>query len=347
VRIVPSDLAAVHAVLRAIRIDLKAAPPGLVLVACSGGPDSLALAGALAEVSKKQARAAGAVIIDHGLQPGSAEIAELAAAKCRELGLGPVVVRRVKLAQGQGDGPEAVSREARYGAFAEVVAEHGAAAVLLGHSLDDQAETVLLGLARGSGVRSLAGMSSQRGLYRRPFLSLPRETLALAADYWQLDPWQDPHNRDPRYQRVRVRDTILPLLEEQLGPGIVSGLARTARLARADADALDALAQSKWEVWLSGSTFKDRVLDREDESLPIDLLAPLPQALRTRLVRIWLSEIRPSLGALSSLHLLQIDRFIADWRGQGAVALPSNTSVSRVRGHLTLEAGKPDLIALS
>ena len=210
---------------------------GLVLVALSGGPDSLALAAATAFEARGRA---GAVIVDHGLQDGSAATAERAAEQARALGLDPVRVVRVQV--GTDGGPEAAARTARYEALDAVAGELGAAAVLLGHTLDDQAETVLLGLARGSGAASLQGMAPEAGLYRRPLLGIRRQTTVQACADAGLEPWDDPQNADPGFTRVRVRQTVMPLLETELGPGVAEALARTAEQLREDSEALDAFA---------------------------------------------------------------------------------------------------------
>ncbi|WP_129339874.1 tRNA lysidine(34) synthetase TilS, partial [Cellulomonas endophytica] len=240
---------AVAAVRTAVRRGLADLPPGgLVLVACSGGADSLALAAATAFVAERSRRRgpapglrAGAVVVDHGLQAGSAAVAARAAEACRGLGLDPVEVVAVDVAPV--GGPEGAARAARHAALADAAARHGAAAVLLGHTLDDQAEGVLLGLARGSGPRSLAGMPARRGVLRRPLLGLRRSQTAAACTALGLEPWQDPTNAPgpgaPR--RSRVRGEVLPVLEAVLGPGVVPALARSADASREAADALDAL----------------------------------------------------------------------------------------------------------
>ncbi|UNS98223.1 tRNA lysidine(34) synthetase TilS [Streptomyces tubbatahanensis] len=216
--------------------------PPLVLVACSGGADSMALASALAFEAPRLGVRAGGVTVDHGLQAGSAERAEDVAARLTDLGLAPVESVAVRIAR-TSTGPEAAAREARYAALDEVAERHGAAAVLLGHTRDDQAETVLLGLARGSGTRSLSGMaavSGPQGRYRRPFLGVDRQTTRKACMVQSLPVWDDPHNADPAYTRSRVRHEALPALEKALGKGVIEALARTAQLSRDDADALDA-----------------------------------------------------------------------------------------------------------
>ena len=235
---------AVAEVRRAVRRGLDGLTAGdLVLAACSGGADSLALAAALAHEAPRQQLRAGGVTVDHGLQPGSAERARRVAAVLAGLGLDPVEAVPVTVAAGPGaGGPEAAARGARYQALDEVARHTGAGAILLGHSMDDQAETVLLGLARGSGARSLAGMPSARGHYRRPLLGVRRATLRVACDALGLRPWDDPHNADPAYARARVRHQALPALETALGPGVAQALARTAGQLRTDAEALDELA---------------------------------------------------------------------------------------------------------
>ena len=235
-------VAEVRAAVRGCLADLAAGE--LVLVACSGGADSLALAAATAFAAPRLGLRAGAVTVDHGLQPRSAERAAKVAALLGELGLDPVRSAAVTVPQaGPGaKGPEAAARVARYGALDAAAAEYGAAAVLLGHTLDDQAETVLLGLARGSGGRSLAGMPARRGPYRRPLLAVRRAATAAACAELGLEPWQDPHNADFRFARARVRHQVMPALEAALGPGVAEALARTAGQLRADAECLDDLA---------------------------------------------------------------------------------------------------------
>jgi tRNA(Ile)-lysidine synthase len=234
-------VAAVRVAVRRSVADL--APGSRILVACSGGADSTALAAATAFEAPRAGLQAGAVTVDHGLQPGSDQRAMAVADVLRGLGLRPVEAVRINVT-GPG-GPEAAARRGRYAALDEAAHRLGACAVLLGHTKDDQAETVLLGLARGSGARSLAGMpprSAGGGRYRRPLLALTRSTTEAACEAEGLRPWADPHNSDPSYARSRVRHQVLPVLERELGPGVAAALARTADLLRDDADALDAWA---------------------------------------------------------------------------------------------------------
>lgn len=314
---------------RAVRESLAGLPPGsLALVALSGGPDSLALAAAAGFEAPRLGLRAGAVIVDHGLQVGSAEVAERAAEAARALGLEPVLVERVNVG-GEG-GPEGAAREARYAALESAAARRGAAAVLLGHSLDDQAETVLLGLARGSGTLSIAGMAAVAGLYRRPLLGLRRAALAQACADQGLEPWHDPHNDDERFARVRVRRSILPHLEEHLDAGIVEALARTAAIARDDAEALDQMVDEVAEELVE--------LAEGGCSLPVAWLVANPAALRNRVIRL---VARSEFGvSLSRTHTLEVARLATDWHGQGPVHLPG-IRVERISGHLVFSAAEP------
>lgn len=312
-----------------------ARPAPLVLVALSGGPDSLALAAATAFEAPRAGLRAGAVVVDHGLQSGSDAVAERAAEQARELGLDPVRVVRVEVARGLVStgstsgvrstggvggvgstggvgGPEAASRDARYAALSAAARELGATAVLLGHTLDDQAETVLLGLARGSGAASLQGMAAVSGLYRRPLLGIRRSTTVQACADAALEPWDDPHNLDPTYTRVRVRRSVLPVLESELGPGVAEALARTAEQLREDADALDHMAEEVAEDVVE--------LEEAGLSLGVAALTANPPALRQRLIRLAVaSEFHV---ALSRAQTLEVARLVTDWHGQGPLDLP-------------------------
>jgi tRNA(Ile)-lysidine synthase len=286
----------------------------LVLVGVSGGADSLALAAATGFEAPRAGIRAGAIVIDHGLQAGSADVAERAAAQARSLGLDPVVVTRVDVGQSaSAGGPEAAARAARYGAFDAAMAEVGASQVLLAHTLDDQAETVLLGLARGSGPTSLQGMAARSGAYLRPLLGIRRVmTRQFCADSG-LEPWEDPHNADPSYARVRVRHAVLPTIERELGPGITEALARTAEHLREDADALDALALD-WAIELTTQT--------EDGAVALDVrgLEADPPALRQRIIRLVVSN---EFGvALERVHTLAVAELVTNWHGQKALDLP-------------------------
>ena len=310
---------------RAVREHLGALPSGsLALVALSGGPDSLALAAAAAFEAPRLGRRAGAIVVDHGLQSDSAEVAERAAEQARALGLLPVRVVRVRI-DGRG-GPEGAARAARYAALEEAAAELDASAVLLGHSLDDQAETVLLGLARGSGTASLSGMAAIAGLYRRPFLGVRRAVLARACADAALEPWHDPHNTDERFSRVRVRGRVLPVLEAELGPGIAEALARTAEQLREDEQAF---AEQIDE-------FIEEIVEPAEAGIAVSVgaLTANPAALRQRILR---HAVASEFGvALSRAQTLEVARLVTDWRGQGPIDLPGGVRARRVGDRIVL-----------
>jgi tRNA(Ile)-lysidine synthase len=323
---------AVAAVRTAVRAALADLPEGaLVLVGCSGGADSLALAAATAFVSSRAGLRARAVVVDHGLQPGSAQVAAAALAACSGLGLpGAVVPVQVT---GDGRGPEAAARSARYAALGTAARESGAAAVLLGHTRDDQAEQVLLGLARGSGARSLAGMPAARDPFRRPLLGVPRAVTEQACRALGLRPWDDPANADPAYARSRVRRRVLPVLEAELGPGVAAALARTADQLREDAETLEGLARRLLE---------DAVVPAGDRpgpeglALDVEVLAAAPAALRRRALRAAVVRAGSPAGSLTREHVLRCDALLADWHGQGPVHLPGRVVVRRACGRLAL-----------
>jgi tRNA(Ile)-lysidine synthase len=313
---------AVAAVRVAVRRTLREVPAGgLVLVACSGGADSLALSAATAFEAPRAGVRAGAVVVDHGLQEGSAAVAAGAAAQCRALGLEPVEVVPVSV-QAPGRGPEAAARDARYEALAKACSRFGADLVLLGHTRDDQAEQVLLGLARGSGARSLAGMPGRRDRFARPLLGLGRATTRTACESASLVPWEDPHNADPAYLRVRAR-AAMRALEEALGPGVPAALARTADLLREDADTLDALADEA----------RGRLGEGPWEA---DQLAVLPRAVRARVWRLLAVEAGAPAGSLFASHVEALDALVTAWRGQGPVDLPGHVQARRFAGRVTL-----------
>jgi len=293
-----------------------------VLVACSGGADSVALAAALAFEARDTGVRVGGVTVDHDLQRGSADRAERTAVLLRDLGLDPVVVLRVSV--GADGGPEGAARSARYDALAAAAAEHGAR-IALGHTLDDQAETVLLGLGRGSGPRSVAGMVEDRPPYWRPLLAVRRGTTRRACADQGLPVWDDPWNDDPAYTRVRLRTEVLPLLEEVLGGGVAPALARTAALLREDLDALDDLAAGQLARLAAEG-------GGADGGLPAPELAQLPAALRRRVLRGWLRA--SGVPDLQAVHLGAVDALLTRWRGQGRVDLPGGAGVVRASGRL-------------
>ena len=313
-----------------LRRAVRAALPetGLVLVGLSGGADSLALAAATAFEASRAGLSAGAVIVDHRLQAGSAETAAAAARQATALGLAPVLIVPVTVTDA-GDGPEAAARAARYAAIDGVLASTGAVAVLLGHTLDDQAETVLLGLARGSGATSLQGMAAISGPYLRPLLGIRRAQTRQACRDAELLPWSDPQNADPRYARVRVRERVLPVLEDELGPGIAEALARTAETLREDADALDAMVVG----------ILAEISEPAEAGVAVSVagLAAYPAALRQRMIRLAAAS---GFGvSLERSHTLAVARLVTDWHGQKALDLPG-VRVERQGGMLLFSAAR-------
>ena len=281
-----------------------------VVVACSGGPDSMALAAALAFEGPKLGLTLGAVIVDHGIQEATARVAAETKVTLEGLGYSKVVISKVTV--GSEGGLEAAARSARYEAIDEVAAEFDAKYVLLGHTLNDQAETVLLGLARGAGGRSLSAMSELTGRYLRPLLGVTRATTVAACVAEAISVWNDPQNSEERFTRVRVRETVLPLLETELGPGVTEALARTADQLREDSDLLDALAERAYqEVVKSGPT---------SLTANVGLLAELHPAVRYRVIRMAGATLG---GHLHRSHVLEIDRLLTNWHGQKTLAVPS------------------------
>lgn len=286
------------------------------LVAVSGGADSLALAYALLLEAKPLALNPIAVTVDHQLQENSHQQAERVCEQLKELGYGQVITKKVVVTLESG--LEGGARDARYKAIDQSLEETKAVKVFLGHTRDDQAETVLLGLARGSGARSLSGMASDTGKYARPFLSITREETEAACSEWKLDFWKDPHNLNTDFTRVRVRREVIPYLEENLDPGISRALVRSAALLRDDADALD--------LWA----------EREGGDLDCDRLAALPRAIRTRVIRTAALAAGATPGQLTYEQVGAIDALICAWKGQGAVSLAGGVKVERISGRLSL-----------
>ena len=342
-------------------------PGDLVLVACSGGADSLALAAAAAFEAPRLGLSAGGVTVDHGLQAGSAEQAAKVARVLTAIGLDPVLSLSAAVAARPGaaachgptgtgsadpgaaspadpgdyPGPEAAARAARYQALGRAAAAAGAAAILLGHTRDDQAETVLLRLARGSGARSLAGRPERNGRYLRPLLGISRAETRAACAAQNLEPWDDPQNADPGYARARVRHRLLPVLERELGPGVTEALARSADLLRADADLLDCLAQTASErIAGGGRGASPQGSTATGPGLAIEELAALPAAIRSRVLRNAAIAAGCRPGALTSGHVAALDALVTGWHGQRGADLPGGIRGQRRYGKLTFSANQ-------
>jgi tRNA(Ile)-lysidine synthase len=317
--VVKKAQSAVEVQLRTI-IDTSVQRPK-ILVGCSGGADSLALTWITHSLQDKGDFDLGVIIIDHGLQSNSSHIAAETARQLRELGVDSILVKSVTVNRHSKLGLEAAARVARYRAFEETAQAEGSHAILLGHTQNDQAENVFLGLLRGSGAKSLAGMKPQRGIYHRPFLyALQRfetEAICQAAD---LNFWVDPSlNR-----RIKIRTEVIPYLERVLNHPLVPNLVNTARLLQEDDTALTELAQKLHAGYFA------------DSKIAVEVIADVPAAVRKRLYLQILRSMGTSDLDFNSLHLQAIDRLITDWHGQKAVSVPG-FSVHRHRGYLNFE----------
>lgn len=321
---------AIADVRRAIREcwDAHAVVSGdLILVACSGGPDSLALAVAAQFEGARAGIQVGAVIVDHNLQTGSGKVASNTRDLLSKLGLGPIVIREVTV--GKTGGPEAAARAARYEALDEAAAAYDAKFVMLGHTLNDQAETVLLGLTRGSGTKSLSGMAVANGRYLRPLLSVSRETTIAFCEDSGFEPWHDPHNKEVRFTRVRIRDEVLPMLETELGTGVIDALARTADQAREDEAALAELAEHYYAEFakVRATAIEFAAADYKE----------MPFAIRHRVLTIALAALRAP--EFSRTHILAVDALVDDWHGQKELTLPG-VRVERIANVVSLKSTK-------
>lgn len=306
----------------ALRTELSDLNAGdTVIVAVSGGADSSSLAAALLQEAKERAIRVIAVIIDHALQANSADVAQNTKVELSKMGYENIEIKRIKVEVT--DGVEASARRARYAALNEIADSVNAVAIFLGHTKDDQAETVLLGLARGSGTRSLSGMAERIDRYRRPLLSITRKQTEAACKEVGIKFWSDPHNQSMEYARVRVREKVLPLMDSEIGPGIADALTRSAKLLRDDADALD-----EWAEEVLGEI--------DPNEMDIEMLASLPRAIRSRVIRRAIYLAGAPSGSLGAEHIEPVEALVTAWKGQGPVSLPGGVTVSRISGRLSL-----------
>jgi tRNA(Ile)-lysidine synthase len=300
-----------------------------ILVACSGGADSLALAAASVFEGSRIGVLVGAVIVEHGLQPETKALAEATAKTLTELGASPVEVRAVKVAKTKAGGPEAAARTARYAALDAAADELGAKFVMLAHTLNDQAETVLLGLARGSGNRSLNAMAEANGRYLRPLLGIERQTTVAFCEDSGLNAWHDPHNKDNKFARVRARQNVMPVLESELGPGIAQALARTAEQLREDEAVLAPLAQNFFDSFVSLKATSIEIALAEFEAAPL--------AIRHRVIAMALTVLQAP--EFARVHIRAIDALVDEWHGQKPLSLPG-VRVERTARHIVLKTAK-------
>ena len=290
-----------------------------ILFGCSGGADSMALA--LALFIESENKNVIPIVVDHGLQPESAQVTLDTIEKLKKIGY-----KQIETAKAQviiTDGLEASARRARYQIFNQFIDAYDAKYFLLAHTLNDQAENVLLGLARGSGTRSLSGMAVENNKFIRPLLKISRATTQAACIECGVEIWEDPHNNDQRFTRVRVRQNILPVIEENLGPKITEALARSSDLLRDDADALD--------------SFANEFFNHVDKlNLEVVDLERLPKAIRTRVLRLAIYNAGSPIGSLTADHIGSVESLVSDWHGQKEVALPGNVKVFRNSGRIIL-----------
>jgi len=333
--------------LTARREDGSLAQGDLLLVGCSGGADSLALASQLAFLAPRMGMRAGLVTVDHRMQEGSAEQAARVTEQGQRLSLDPSIIREVvpgdgPAAPGVGLGPEGAARELRYAAFEEVLGETGARAVLLGHTMEDQAETVLLALARGAGTRTIAGIPPIRGQFWRPLLGVRRAETAATCEELELPVWQDPANapdgpwltaQGRPLPRAALRHSVLPELALALGRDPVPALARTADLARSDADFLDAAAREHFTL-IEEAPARETTVASGTTSLAVEGAAALAAPLRWRLLREFLLRAGAPEGQVSMRHIYSVDTLLTDWRGQRGVSVPGDLQVVRSYGRL-------------
>ena len=329
------EVAEVRTAVRRALDEIGCGPGTPLLVACSGGADSTALAAAAVYLSRARggsdpsSRPVFGAVVDHGLQPGSADRARDTVALLDGLGI-PSTALTVDVT-GPG-GMEAAARRARYEAL-RAARPMPDSPVLLGHTMDDQAETVLLGLGRGSGARSMAGMAAYDRPWLRPLLGVRRTTTRAACAAQGLPIWDDPHNVDPRFTRVRLRHEVLPLLEDVLAGGVAGALARTAAQLAEDLTALDEMAaRARVAVELDGSKMDGS--GPAGSRLDAKALAEYPAAVRRRVLRAWLLDA--GVRELSDARLRAADALVARWRGQGGLALQGGSDLAREHGRLML-----------
>jgi tRNA(Ile)-lysidine synthase len=317
--------------LAAVRIALRRVLPGpgeVVLVACSGGADSLALlAACVFEARKVAVRVVGA-IVDHGLQAGSAEHTAEVVVQMQSLGVDETATIRVTVDPGPG-GIESGAREARYAALGQLAEHFDAKLLLVGHTLDDQAETVLLGLARGSGGRSLQGMRAELALdgvlLVRPLLGLTRAQTEAACRAEGITWWEDPHNADRSFLRSRVRHAVLPVLEAELGPGVAQALARTAAQLRSDMDFIDPYADQ--------ALAQRRVGEGAELELELAGIDAETLSVVTRLLRAGAIEAGAIAAELTYGHVLALVGLLGAEAGK-QVQLPGHLTASRAGSRL-------------
>jgi len=284
-------------------------PGQKLLIAVSGGADSLALAAACEFEAKKLGVKIAAAVIDHSLQKGSDKVAAQTAKTLAALGFEEVVVKKITV--GKAGGPEAAARTARYAALETLRQKTKSNFVVLGHTASDQAETVLLGLVRGSGSKSLSGMSEKTGFLLRPLLGVERATTEAFCKDSGIKYWSDPQNKDEKFLRVMIRKHVLPFLEKQLGGSVATSLVRTSDQLREDNTYLELQADKSFKKYAkvsgSGISFDAKAIEK------------LPAAILNRVIK----KALDGFGSESSrTHVLAVSDLVLSWHGQKPLALP-------------------------
>ncbi len=303
----------------------KVQPGERVLVACSGGADSLALAWVVQFVAKKKEIFVSALIVDHQLSPESNEVAQAAKVKLSVLAISDTKIIKVEVSNNS-EGIEAAAREVRYEALKNYGNEINAQMIFLGHTLEDQVETVLMRLTRGSGARSLQGMAEINGKFVRPFLHISRAIVRDSLSIINLTAWEDPMNYSEKFLRSKVRNQLLPKLKEVLGESVFEAIDRTATALRVDNAALDLITQ---EVL---------ALNSIETSCSVEILQAQPQAIRNRIIRVMMLNAGVPAASLANAHIEAVNQLINNWHGQGEVALPGKLWVSRSKNQIAIES---------
>ncbi len=303
-------------------LQTHSSPGDRIVLAVSGGPDSIAMAAVCAELKDEFSIDFYAVNINHQLQDASGDWAKKTVEICQSLGIENATSIAVTVDEKSGLGLEAAARDARYKALTDFAASINARAIMLAHTMDDQAETVLIRIARGSSTRSLAGMAHITGGLWRPLLDINRETLHKALETYGIESISDPHNFDRQFTRVKIRLDVLPVLIKALGQNVVSGLARTARMARIDAEALEQIAENAYPKILI-----------ENELLVGELINQ-PMAIQTRIVHHWLISRSVPANGLNSDHVFAVCRMAADPKVKGPIKVAGGVEVQKASGRL-------------
>ena len=306
-RLSPAQGLVRHAVRKSLVANSKAGQK--LLVAVSGGADSLALAAAVEFEAKKLKLNIAAAVIDHGLQSNSDKVAKQAAKQLQTLGFQEIYVEKVRV--GKKGGVEAAAREARYKSLESIRLQSKSSLIVLGHTFSDQAETVLLGLVRGSGSKSLSGMSERSGFLLRPLLGIERETTEAFCRDSGIKFWSDPQNKDDKFLRVMIRYRVLPFLELLLGGSVAKSLVRTADQLREDDAYLDSLAAKRY-LQLAVSSSAAVKFD-------VSKLSKLPAALVSRVIKLALDSFG---GESSRTHVMAVADLVYSWHGQKPLSLP-------------------------